>query len=355
MTITVSLVGSDVSAQADWDSYVDSHPDATTYHRRAWCTIFGEGLGYKCFLMLARNALGAPQGALPLYLVNSPWRRRFVAVPFRDRGGPLWDTNEALESLVRHAKDLARENRAQVMVLKSLRPFPEAVIQRQGLVGSNYWIRSVMALGDLDEAGLWKRVGAKNRNMIRQGREHGLECRISTHAPDAASRWYMLHLTTQRRLGIPPFPRRFFETMLRELERVGGVELLEVTHQGKPCAATLLLLHGDTCIYGYSASTEEGQQWRANDLMLFEAMRLALGQGKKYFDLGSDSPRQESLLFFKRKWRAIQAPIPTYAIGPDLVITDSSQARYGIARAVLRRLPLAFLDKVGRHLTRHLG
>lgn len=355
MTVTVHLVDSDPRAQAGWDAYVDGHPEATPYHRRAWCTIFGEGLGYRSFLLLARNASGTPQGVLPLYLVDSPWRRRFVAVPFRDRGGPLWDSDEALECLIFHAKDLAREHRARSVVLKSLRPFPEATAQHQGLTRANYWIRSVMALGDLDEATLWKRVGAKNRNMIRQGRQHGLECRVSTGAPDAASRWHSLHLATQRRLGIPPFPRRFFESMLRELGPSGGVELLEVTRQEDLCAATLLLVHGDTCIYGYSASTEEGQRTRANDLMLFEAIKLALGKGLKHFDLGSDSPRQESLLFFKSKWGAIQAPIPIYTTGEDVAMSDSSQGRYALARTVLRRLPPALLDAVGRHLTRHLG
>jgi CelD/BcsL family acetyltransferase involved in cellulose biosynthesis len=355
MTTVSILAPSDEQSLADWDAYVDAHPDATPYHRSDWCRIFEEGLGYRGFLLLARDEAGSVSGVLPLYRVRGLCRPRLVAVPFRDRGGPLWSNEPAFTALLDAATQLAARHGAGTLVLKTLRPFPDGPAAAARLVRRDHWVHSILSIDDVDEAQLWKQVGAKTRNMIRQGREQGLACRLAGHGADAGRRWHALHLATQRRLGVPPFPRRFFEAMFAAPGARDGIALLEVHRNGHPLAATILLLHGDTCIYGYSASSEEGQRARANDLMLFEAILHAVSRRKRVFDLGSDSPRQESLLFFKRKWGATQTRIPTYSHGPSAAPADSSDARYALARAVFRRLPLPLLEAAGRHLTPFLG
>jgi hypothetical protein len=90
--------------------------------------------------------------------------------------------------------------------------------------------------------------------------------------------------------------------------------------------------------------------------MLFSVIRWLLGNGYDTFDLGSDSPTQESLLFFKRKWLAIQAPVPIYGFeGDDHAITDSSDPRYAFARKAFALLPTGVLDKTGSMLTKYFG
>ena len=354
MTLSVVTLDEDPAAQVQWDSYVESHPAATPYHLRAWQRIFGDGLGYRSSLLLARDSSGAPHGALPLYVVPSPWKRRLVAVPFRDRGGPLWDDDAAFDALLGRSKELARECGADAIVLKTHQPLPGSS-GRHGLARIDHWIHSVLDLGGIDDALLWKRIGGKTRNMIRQAESHGVELRRATMDANAAQRWHLLHLCTQKRLGVPPFPRRFFAQMLEALTATGGIELLEAVRAGEPCAATLLLLHRDTCIYGYSASTGAGQRMRANDLVLHGAIRLALKRGMRRFDLGSDSPLQQSLLLFKRKWGATQSTIPLYATGGAGGVSDSSAGRYAFARMILRRLPLGVLDALGNRVTRYFG
>lgn len=335
----------------EWDRYARSREQSTVYHLSAWSRVFGEALGYRSWLLVAKDATGAMCGMLPIYLVPGVLSRRLVAVPFRDRGGPVFDTPQALAALLHRASELARSHRASLL-LKSLEPFPEAATA--GLLRYDHWVRSRMSLEALTRDGLWERIGGKNRNMVRQAQQNGLTVSCTTSQPGAAERWYQLHLQTQHRLGVPPFPARFFALMLEALAPSASIELVEVRHGTSPCAATLLLLHRDTCIYGYSASSEEGRRLRANDLLLFESLALAADRKFAWFDFGSDSPSQESLLFFKRKWGAEQQRIPIYA-SEKITVPDSSDPRYALARGVIRSMPAALSSWIGSRVVRRFG
>jgi len=156
---------------------------------------------------------------------------------------------------------------------------------------------------------------------------------------------------------LPAFPRRFFSVMLDELRRAGAIAPFVVRDgAGRAAAATLVLIHRRAAIYGYSASDPSFHDKRANDLLLFRVIEWLLRGGYAVFDLGSDSPSQESLLFFKRKWGATQRAIPMYTLpasGHEPI--DSSAPRYAAARALVRMLPLPVLAGMSRLATRHLG
>ena len=349
---TIHVVEARGTDLEEWDGYASRHERATVYHLSPWARIFGDALGYRSWLLMAKNDAGATCGILPLYLVSGLFGRRLVAVPFRDRGGPIFDTPDALAALLRYAGELARRERAGIL-LKSLEPLPEEAVA-SGLARRDHWVHSRMSITDLTRDALWERIGNKNRNMVRQAQARGLVAVCATREPGAAERWHALHVQTQHRLGVPPFPRRFFALMLEALAPSGSIELVEIRHSEGTCAATLLLFHRDTCIYGYSASSVEGQRLRANDLMLFEALALAAERKLTCFDFGSDSPSQESLLFFKSKWGAEQKVIPVYA-SQDVAIADSSDRKYALARMMFRAMPPALLSWVGSRTVRLFG
>jgi hypothetical protein len=93
----------------------------------------------------------------------------------------------------------------------------------------------------------------------------------------------------------------------------------------------------------------------AGDLLMYEALQLALKRGMRWFDFGSDSPMQETLLFFKRKWGAAQGQVPFYWWGSGYQLLDTSERRYSLARTVLRYTPQAIHASVVSRLTRYFG
>jgi len=346
----VSDVPADVEA---WTAYVERHAGATVYHRLAWRRIFGEAFGYRSWMLLARAPAGTV-GALPLFLVRAPWGSRLVAVPFRDRGGPLWDTPDAFHALVEDARRIARVHRAASLELKTTTAYPDELVRQQTLRERRYWINSVVDLQTLHADTLMAALGQKVRNMVRQAEKEGL--RADLVVPDAAvaRAWYEVYLRTQRKLGLPPFPRRFFELMFDELGRVGALRVCLVRAGGATVAACVILLNRREAIYGYSASDPQAASMRPADFMLFHALQWLLRNGYTRFDLGSDAPSQESLLFFKRKWLATQTPIPVYSRGAA-AHSDSSALRYRLLRAVVRKLPLAVVGSLGPRVVRYFG
>ncbi len=344
----------DERERAGWDDFVALHPQSSLYHEGAWRQIFTQGFGYRSWYLLAQDESGKVLGCLPLFLVASPFKKRLVSVPFRDRGGVLWKTPEAFEALVTEAWRLARREKAAFLELKSISRYPQELVTAVELKENLYWVHSVVDLRGLDEAEFWRRLKSKTRNMVRQAERAGLSFH-QVEARKALDCWFNIYLRSQKNLGVPPLPRHFFESLLTELGP-SRARVYAVTKASQPVAATVILFHRHTATYAYSASLPQARPLRPNDLMLSHLINELLRQGVECLDLGSDAPSQESLLFFKRKWLATQTPIPVYSLGQvDAAVADSSHPRYLLARNILRQLPTWLLSWLGRWTARYFG
>jgi hypothetical protein len=343
--------------QESVQEYLDRHADSTVYHTMAWRRIFCESFGYQSFFLVAQSpADGRIVGTLPLYLIRSPFSCRLVSVPFRDRGGPLWSSPEAFLALIERTRSLAEQHGAKFCQLKSLKSYPPQLVLAGNLAERWYWINSTIDLQGLNKTILWQKIGQKTRNMIRQAETAHLTFRDGTDSAHGLTVWYKLHLLTQKRLGIPPFPKKFFRHILQELGPSGAVKLFIVEQNNEPLAATLVLLHRQTAIYGYSSSATTAQHLRPNDFLLFNVFNWLLDNDYGEFDLGSDAPGQTGLLFFKKKWLAKQTQIPVYTSGHYLhAISDSSGRAYLPLRRVLGYAPVSLLRVLGNRVTKYFG
>lgn len=335
---------------AEWDEFARGQPDASIYHLSAWARVLKQGFGYAAKSLAIRDENHQMVAMVPLFEVKGLLARRLVGVPFRDRGGVLSTSPEAERAAYLAARNLAIETRVSRLVLKSCSTTHDEVAREVGFSVSKYWVHSVMALGQGD---LWRRIGKKNRNMVRQAQRNGLsvEWRRGAEHTDA---WYRLHRTTQSRLGVPVFPRALFEAILDEGRE--WARLLLVAGPEGPVAGGLFFEFSGRYIYGYSASTIAGQEMRANDLMLFEALREAEKAHARWFDFGSDSPRQTSLLAFKKKWGALQSLTTVLSVpASSEERNDSSSPLYALARGVGRRLPAPLWAALTTPLVGRLG
>lgn len=334
----------------EWDEFVRAHKDASIYHLSDWARVLKRGFGYPARGFALRDPGGAIAAIVPLFEVRGLTARRLVGVPFRDRGGILATSSEAERAALVAARKVAADHGAAGVVLKSCAPVDEDAARAEGFSVSKYWVHSVLPL---QRGELWDLVGKKNRNMVRQAERNGLtfEWRSGrVHAPA----WQALHQTTQSRLGVPVFPKALFEAILDEGRE--WARFLVILGPKGPVAGGLFFAFADRYIYGYSASTPQGQEMRANDLMLFEALREAQRQGAACFDFGSDSPKQESLLAFKKKWGADQSLTTVLSVPTSSEEhKDSSSGLYSAARAVGRHLPAPLWAALTSPLVRKLG
>jgi hypothetical protein len=334
----------------EWDEFAKGHREASIYHLSDWARVLKRGFGYEAKGLAIRDADRRIVAIAPLFEVKGLLGRRLVGVPFRDRGGVLSTSPESERAAYLATRSLALDTKASRLVLKSCSTTDEETARALGFSVSKYWVHSVMALGVGD---LWRRIGKKNRNMVRQAQKCGLtvEWRRGAEHTDA---WYRLHRATQSRLGVPVFPRALFEAIMDEGRE--WARLLLVSGPAGPVAGALFFEFSGRYIYGYSASTPVGQEKRANDLILFEALRQAEGAGARWFDFGSDSPRQTSLIAFKKKWGAEQSLTTVLSIpASSEERSDSSSGLYSLARGLGRRLPAPLWAALTTPLVGKLG
>ena len=254
------------------------------------------------------------------------------------------------------AKRIMGETGAAFIELKTLKPYPDDLAAQHSLEERRYWIRSLTDLRGKTKEDLWKEIGSKTRNMIRQAQKASLTFEKDPLDDRTADRWYGLHLRTQKRLGLPPLPHAFFHTMIRCLGETREIGVFFVRCGKEDLAGTIVLLERKTGIYGYAASLTKAQDLRPNDFLIFRLAEWLLDHGCEWLDMGSDSPQQTGLLFFKRKWLADQRPLPTYTFGPaEHAATDSTDRRYSIFRKVFRCLPCPALRIIGNRTARYFG
>ena len=340
-----------------WQGYIRGHSGSTIYHSLTWRAIFEESFGYRSWYLLALEvAHNRVVGCLPLFLVSSPISRRLVSVPFRDRGGLLWSTPEAFNVLLKETKRISEEMNAAFVELKSLHAYPADLVKLHELQEMSYWIRSVVDLRDLNMEIFLKKIGPKTRNMLRQADKAELVFEADKDINIGLSEWYRLHLATQKNLGLPPFPLKLFDNMVSGLFKTDEIRIFLVSRGDEYLAATIILLHKKMGIYGYSASNPAAQRFRPNDFMIFNTIKWLIDNGFEEFDMASDSPTQESLLFFKKKWLAKQEAIPVYTFGDaSNWVSDSSNTRFDLARKCFRHLPTGLSRLLGEMVVKYFG
>lgn len=140
-------------------------------------------------------------------------------------------------------------------------------------------------LAPAPENELWESLTQSFRNQVRQAQRNKITTRID-HSIEAVDRFYSLHTSVRnRKFNSIPQPRRFFHLIHQRLFGPARGFILEAWHDDVLVAGCLVLRRGQQLYYKFSASLPEALPIRANNLMLWELIRTAGGNGLA-LDLG---------------------------------------------------------------------
>ncbi|MBF0122287.1 MAG: GNAT family N-acetyltransferase [Candidatus Omnitrophica bacterium] len=151
----------------------------------------------------------------------------------------------------------------------------------------------------LDVDTLWKNLKGVFRNQVRQAVRKGLTVRpLFRHELYA---FFMMHVRLRKRkYGIFAQPYRFFEVVWDEfVSRDKGFILGAFAPDGRLIGGTMYLVCGETLYYKINTSTLGTLEYRSNNLLLWEGIRMACERGLKFVDLGSSGLHQDGLVAFK--------------------------------------------------------
>lgn len=332
----------------DWDTRVAALPGAGFFHSAAWARVLHATYGYQPHY-LGSPGVGALRCLLPLMEVDS-WLtgRRGISLPFTDTVEPLGCDAGSFPLIWAFAKNLAAERGWKYLEGRGGKKWlPEAP-------ASTSFFNHQLDL-TAGETCLLKGCDDSVRRALRKA-EHGALTIEFSQSLDSMQVFYRLLCLTRRRHGVPPQPFPFFANICTHVlaQNLGWIVL---ARQGAiPVAGAVYFHQGRTAIYKFGASDERLQHLRANNLVMWQAIRKYAREGYTALDFGRSSLDNAGLRKFKLGWG-------TQETQSDYIRYDRATARYVTARdessgwhnRLFRSLPIPLSRLAGALLYRHIA
>lgn len=134
----------------------------------------------------------------------------------------------------------------------------------------------------------------KTRYNIKVAEKRGVTVEID-NSEAAFERYLQLTEETTKRQGFYAHSGDYHQTMWDTLHPAGIAHLLTAKYEGEIITTWVLFKFGDSLYYPYGASTREHREVMANNLVMWEAIKLAKKWGLHYLDMwGALGPEPDS-------------------------------------------------------------
>lgn len=330
---------------ADWDTFVEQHPNASVYHLSGWRTVIQKSFGHDCPYLVAKRS-GQIVGVMPLVRMQSRLFGHFmVSMPYFNYGGALSNDVATDAALTRQAIERAAAAGCQHIEWRETAP-------RAGLPArtdkANMWL-------DLpaDAETLWQRLGSKLRAQIKKAQASGLT--YETGGLGLLDDFYRVFSTNMRDLGTPVYGKNFFEVILREAP---GQPVLVIgrTDRGQAVSAALLLRHGSRMEVPWASTLRKANSLNANMGLYWHMLSYACQASCSVFDFGR-STKDAATYRFKKQWGA--RPVDSHwnywlPEGVSLPKISPDNPKYRAAITVWKTLPLFLTQWIGPLVSKHI-
>jgi FemAB-related protein (PEP-CTERM system-associated) len=334
--------GTDRSA---WTRFVQSCPEASFFHRIEWRDLLEDFFRHRAHYLVAERGEHIV-GVLPLAEVKSlVFGHALVSLPFAEHAGVAVSDPAAVAPLHAAARDLAMSLGVQHLELRNLtRREPEW--PEQDLYVS---FRKPISRNEEDNV---RAVSKNRRQMARRAVKRGLTVEFDADT----RRFFQLYSDSMQRHGTPPFPRRYFDELLRVFGRDAEV-MTVVDHRGRPLSTVLSFYFRDESLPYYGGDVAAAREVDANDFRVWELIRRAWQRRVRLLDLGR-SKRGTGAYEFKHHWGFTPHPLHyEYALlkRDSVPQNNPTNPKFSAPIAVWKRLPRPVVNWLGPHIVRFLG
>jgi lipid II:glycine glycyltransferase (peptidoglycan interpeptide bridge formation enzyme) len=150
---------------------------------------------------------------------------------------------------------------------------------------------------------------------------------------------------------------RFFEHLRQHVLEKGLGFLMMAHHKKKAVAGALFLLFSGKAIFKYGASDRRYQEFRANNLVFRDAIRLLCGKGARTLSFGRTNFGHEGLRQFKMSWGTMESrhQYVKYEVRSKTYLTAEQSLWENRWKKAFAKLPLSVLRIIGSVAYRHAG
>lgn len=280
--------------ESGWDEALQSQPASSIFHTAAWARVLHDTYGYTPVYFVSREA-GRLRALLPMMEVDS-WLtgKRGVSLPFTDDCEPLSPDAGALTGMLQKVMAYGAERNWRYLECRGGKEFFADAPASTAFYGH----RLILPGG---EEALFAKVESAVRRAIRKAEKGNIEIEFA-QSLEAMRTFYDLHCKTRNRHGLPPQPFQFFHNIHDSiLARNHGFVVL-ARYQKVPVASAVYFHWGRNAIYKYGASDETFQNLRANNLVMWEAIKWYGRNNFQQLHFGRTSLTNQGLRRFKLGW-----------------------------------------------------
>jgi Acetyltransferase (GNAT) domain len=331
-----------------WDKMLLRAPGASFFHSSAWAKVLSESYGYtpQYFTVIEEGRL---RSLVPVMEVNSHLTgKRGVSLPFTDYCAPILDGDISFQELFDQIIEFGQARGWKYVELRGAHapsPMTPCLISYLG---------HTLDLTKGEKA-LYSGLRDSTRRNIRKAEKEKVEVRIEKTG-DALREFCRLNRVTRREHGLPPQPYHFFEKVLRHIISKENGFIALAYFQGEAVAGNVYFHFGDRAIYKYGASDKAFQYLRANNLVMWEAIKWFADKGFKSFCFGRTELENEGLRQFKAGWGAEETQVQyfKYDLRRGSFIPGKKKGEPAYA-SLFRTMPMPVLNLIGSAFYRHMG
>jgi lipid II:glycine glycyltransferase (peptidoglycan interpeptide bridge formation enzyme) len=233
------------------------------------------------------------QGVLLATLIwNGRWPLSGLSCRCVVQGGPLSKKAEASSQLLKEL-DRSVSRRASYTEIRNLSEHKSRIPPFESLGYAfaphlNY--RIDLRAG---ESAIWSKMSKGRRKGISKTEKIGLEV-VEVKSDRQFEDFYDILKGTYSGLGLPLAHRSFFESARSILTPINKARFLLCNHGGKPIACRAFLLFKKTIYDWYAGSLMEGRAKKADEFLVWDALRWGVSHDYETFDFGgAGAPEEE--------------------------------------------------------------
>jgi hypothetical protein len=346
MSLNISFI--DPTETNKWDNFIHSFPAYSFFHTSVWAKVLMRTYNYRPHYLLAEEGEN-PKAALPLMEVNS-WLTgsRAVSLPFSDDCEPLVSSDVGFKEILDLVIDHCKKKKLNYLEIRGGSKFFDNVLE------STFSYNHILDL-TFGEEQIFKKLSSNTERNIKKAIRNKVSVDLS-NSYSALEEFYIMNCITRKKHGLPPQPLKFFRNLYDfVLHKNKGIVIIG-RYNGKSIAGAVYLLVGEKALYKYGASLFEYQDLRANNLVMWEAIKYFTGQGFNEFSFGRTESENVGLRRFKNGWGVKEQIINYYRYDlrkNDFIKTSTNTSEF--KNQMFRRIPLPALKIIGSAAYRHFG
>ncbi len=331
-----------------WDDLVLSTPGYSIFHSAAWAKVLYETYKYQphYFSFIKDDKLFA---LAPMMEVRSGLTGlRGVSLPFSDYCSVIVSDKIQFKDVFRSIVEFGKESKWKTLEFRDGNYFDAKIAP------SSFFYGHTLKLG-ADVEQIFSNLRSNTKRNIKKAIREGVNVKFS-NSLDAIKNYYRMHSSTRKKHGLPPQPFRFFEKIYDHLISMNR-GFVVLAYYNEKCIAGAIFFHfGAKAVYKFGASDMKYQLLRANNLVMWEAIKWYAEHDYKTFSFGKTEPENDGLRQFKQGWGAEEQMIKyfKYDLTKDTFIRTKEQLT-GFHNKIFRKMPIHLLRLCGALIYRHIG